>query len=81
MLSRGLFETINRPASLSYQRNAGMPVLSPCRIPAWLAEVCDDRSGSHPISRWLAEARQRPSVGMYPASIAWRSAGSERPSI
>ena len=44
--SRDLLETIRRPAALSHQRKAGMPSLSPSRMPAWLAEVCDERSGS-----------------------------------
>ncbi len=30
-----------------------MSWLSPSRIPAWLAPVCEERSGSQPISRWL----------------------------
>ena len=34
-----LLVTISLPAGLSYQRKAGMFVLSPRRIPAWLAEV------------------------------------------
>src|SRR5690242_19424891 len=41
-----LLDTISFPEGLSYQRKAGMPVLSPSKIPAWLAEVCEERSGS-----------------------------------
>src|SRR6476659_7728484 len=74
-------ETINLPASLSYHRKAGIPVLSPSRIPAWLADVCDDRSGSQLINVWDPSSIQRLSVGMYPLSIAWRRIGSANPSI
>ena len=32
--SAGRFETISRRVAFSYQRNAGIPSLLPCRIPA-----------------------------------------------
>src|SRR4051795_8405833 len=57
-----LLETISLPSGLSYQRNAGIPVLSPRRIPAWLAEVCDERSGSQGRSLCEPSAIQRCSV-------------------
>ena len=59
-----LLETISLPAGLSYQRKAGMSVLSPRRMPAWLAEVWEERSGSQPRSRWVPVVSQRWSVGM-----------------
>ena len=37
--------------SFSHQRNAGMKLLLPCRMPAWLAEVCDGSSAVHLSSR------------------------------
>jgi hypothetical protein len=37
--SRGRFEVRILPVSLSYQPNAGMSLLLPWRIPAWLAPV------------------------------------------
>ena len=45
--SAGAEQAITRPVSLSTQRNAGISSFEPRRIPAWLAPVCDDRSGSH----------------------------------
>ena len=67
--------------SLSYQRNAGMLWLLPCRMPAWLAPVCDDRSHSQRVIRWEPLRTHRASVGALPLAIAWRSTGSASPSI
>src|SRR5690606_36629514 len=44
-------DVTTRPSALSYHRYAGRLWLFPCRIPAWLAPVCDDRSHSHGTSR------------------------------
>ena len=43
-------ETSSACRGLSHQRKAGMPSLEPSRMPAWLAEVWDERSGSQRIS-------------------------------
>ena len=48
--SSGAEQVITLPVSFSTQRNAGMSSFDPSRIPAWLAPVWDDRSGSHPVS-------------------------------
>ena len=40
-----------------------MSSLSPSRMPAWLAPVCEDRSVSHSSSRWLPSASQRAMFG------------------
>ena len=49
--SAGWLETRSRPLAFSYQRKAGMPSLLPCRMPAWLAEVCEGGGHSH-SARW-----------------------------
>ena len=49
--SAGEEQAITRPVSFSTQRKAGMSSLEPSRIPAWLAPVCEERSGSHSSSR------------------------------
>ena len=46
--SAGWLETSMRWPSFSHQRKAGMKLLLPCRMPAWLADVCD---GSSAIQR------------------------------
>ena len=74
-------DTTIRPSDLSYQRNAGMSVLSPSRIPAWLAEVWHERSHSHGIRRWLPSSSQRATVGTWPPSMARRRVCSDSPSI
>ena len=53
--SAGWFETIITWRSFSHQRNAGMKLLLPCRMPAWLAEVCEGSSAVHLSRRivWL----------------------------
>jgi len=58
--SFGRFVTITRPVSFSYQRNAGMLWLSPSRMPACMAPVCDDRSHSQPCSTWVPHETSRP---------------------
>ena len=40
-----------RAVSFSTQRKAGMSSFEPSRIPAWVAPVCEERSGSHSASR------------------------------
>ena len=70
-----------RPLPLSTQRNAGMSSFDPSRIPAWLAPVCEERSGSHSTSRWLPSSIHRASVGAAPSRIARCSTGRASPSI
>ena len=48
--SSGPEHAMMRPVGLSTHRNAGMSWFEPSRMPAWLAPVCDERSGSHPVS-------------------------------
>ena len=48
--SSGPEHAMIRPVGLSTQRKAGMSWFEPSRMPAWLAPVCDERSGSHPVS-------------------------------
>src|SRR3990172_5223859 len=49
--SCGRFETSRRRVAFSYQRKAGMRSLSPCRMPAWLADVCEGSITSQRPSR------------------------------
>ena len=56
--STGLLETIRCWRSRSYQRNAGIPSLLPCRMPAWLADVIDGRIASQRDSLWLPSRTQ-----------------------
>lgn len=72
---------IIRPVARSYQRKAGIFALFPCKMPAWLAPVWDDRSHSHPTIRCDPDRSQRDRVGMKPSRMARRSVGSESPSI
>ena len=58
-----------------------MSSFEPSRIPAWLAPVCDERSGSHSTSRCDPSSSQRASVGAEPTVIACRSTGRASPSI
>ena len=53
----------------------------PRRIPAWLAPVCEERSGSHSTKRWPSSASQRAMVGALPSRIARCRTGSASPSI
>ena len=43
--SAGFEHAVSLPVSLSTQRKAGMSSFEPRRMPAWLAPVCDERSG------------------------------------
>ncbi len=70
-----------RPDSLSTQRKAGMSWFEPSRMPAWLAPVCDERSGSHSVSTYEPSAIQRAMFGAFPSRIALRKTGIARPSI
>ena len=72
---------MTRPGRLSTQRNAGMSSFDPSRIPAWLAPVCDERSGSHSTSRWVDDWSHDAMVVAFPSRIARRSTGSASPSI
>ena len=45
--------------SFSTQRKAGMSSFDPSRIPAWLAPVCEERSGSHSTSTCEPSPSQR----------------------
>ena len=66
---------------MSTQRKAGMSSFEPSRIPAWLAPVCEERSGSHSARACVPSATQRAMVGAFPSRIARRSTGSASPSI
>ena len=79
--SFGRLETIVRPVSFSYQRKAGMSKLLPCRMPGWLAPVCDDRSHSQGTRRWVPDRIQRAIIGMWPLRSARRSVAWASPSI
>ncbi len=48
--SAGAEQVIIVPVSFSTHRKAGMSSLEPSRIPAWLAPVCEERSGSQSAS-------------------------------
>src|SRR3954451_24322283 len=79
--SAGLLETIRRWVSRSNQRTAGIPSLVPCRIPAWLAEVIDGRSGSHWDRTWLPLRIQPAMVLTDPALTRPARIGGGRPLI
>ena len=53
--SPGPEQAMTRPVSLSTQRKAGMSSFDPSRMPAWLAPVCDERSGSHSTRRYVPD--------------------------
>ena len=79
--SGGAEHVMSVAVSFSTQRKAGMFSFEPRRMPAWLAPVCDERSGSHSTKRWLSSASQRAMFGALPSRIArWRT-GSASPSI
>ena len=77
--SSGAEHATSRPVSFSTQRKAGMSSLEPSRIPAWLAPVCDERSGSHSTSREVAVVEPARHRRRAPAAIARRSTGSREP--
>ena len=79
--STGLLETISFLRSRSYQRNAGIPSLLPCRMPAWLADVIDGRIASHGERTWLPLRIQLASVLTEPARTRPARIGCARPSI
>src|SRR5829696_2021220 len=79
--SSGAEQVIIVPVSFSTQRNAGMSWFEPSRMPAWLAPVCDDRSGSHSMRRCVSSLSQRAMFGALPSRIARRRTGNARPSI
>ena len=79
--SAGAEQAISVPVSFSTHRNAGMFSFEPSRIPAWLAPVCEERSGSHSASWYPSSATQRAMLGALPSRIAWRRIGSASPSI
>ena len=67
--------------SFSTHRNAGMSSFEPSRIPAWLAPVWEERSGSHSTMLCVSAASQRAMFGAFPSRIARRRTGSASPSI
>ena len=67
--SFGLLDTIRCWRSRSYQRNAGIPSLLPCRMPAWLAEVIDGSIASQRDSLWLRSRTQLAIVLTEPARM------------
>ena len=79
--SAGAEHVISVAVSFSTQRNAEMSSFEPSRIPAWLAPVCEERSVSHSVSRWVWSASQRAMVGALPSRNARRSTGRASPSI
>src|SRR3972149_2015752 len=79
--SCGRFETSRRRVAFSYQRKAGMRSLSPCRMPAWLADVCEGSITSQRPSRIRRARSQRDMTGTRPARTWLRSTGWLRPSI
>ena len=64
----------------SHQRKAGMFELFPSKMPAWLAEVCEEVSVSQSASTWLPDSSQWARVGMAPSRIARSRTGLARPS-
>ena len=79
--SAGLFATITLSLARSYQRKAGMPSMTPCRIPIWLAGVVAGSLGVHSVITWLPDLIHRVSVGTVPAVTAICSTGNGTPSI
>src|SRR3954447_4297908 len=79
--STGLLDAIRCWRSRSYQRNAGIPSLLPCRIPAWLPDVIDGRIASHLESLWLPSRTQFAIVLTEPARIRPARIGWASPSI
>ena len=65
----------DQPAGcLSNQRKAGMSALAPSRMPAWLAEVWEERSGSQLGERWSA----RRASGRFGAASRRRGLAQDR---
>ncbi len=79
--SAGLLATITLSRARSYQRKAGMPSMTPCRIPIWLAGVVAGSLGVHSVIRWLPDRIHRVKVGTVPAVMAICSTGNGTPSI
>ena len=79
--SAGAEQVISLPVSFSTQRKAGMFALEPSRIPAWLAPVCEERSVSHSIRRWVPSFSHRASTGALPSRMARLRTGAASPSI
>ena len=72
--SAGRFATITRSRARSYQRKAGIPSITPCRIPIWLAGVVAGSLGVHSRTVCVPERTHRDRVGTVPAVIAiWRT--------
>ena len=67
--------------SFSIHLNAVMSSLLPCRIPAWLAPVCEDRSVSHCLRIWVLSSIIDLTVGISPLSMASHSTSWASPSI
>ena len=63
-----------------YHRKAGMLSLSPWRMPAWEADVCDGSRTDQGVMRCEPDRTQRAMCGALPVRIAKRSSGSARPS-
>ena len=78
--SAGLLATRTRSCSRSYQRKAGMPSITPCRMPIWLAGVVAGSLGVHSCRRCVPDRTHRVSVGTVPAVIAICSTGNGTPS-
>ena len=68
--SSGPEHAMIRPVALSTQRKAGMSWFEPSRMPAWLAPVCDERSGSH--SRQLVAPLGHPARHVRRVAVAHR---------
>ena len=78
--SAGRLATITRSLARSYQRNAGMPSITPCRMPIWLAGVVAGSFGVHSRSSWVPERIHRVRVGTVPAVTAICNTGNGTPS-
>src|SRR3954469_4677533 len=79
--SAGLLAAIRWWRAPPYQRNAGIPSLLPCRMPAWLPDVIDGRIASHFDSLWLPSRTQFAMVLTDPARIRPARIGWASPSI
>jgi hypothetical protein len=79
--SAGRLATITRSLARSYQRNAGIPSITPCRIPSWLAGVVAGSFGVHSARSYAPDRIQRDRVGTVPAVTAIWTTGKGTPSI
>ena len=67
--------------AFSIHLKAVMSSLFPCKIPAWLAPVCEDRSVSHSFRTWLLFSIMPFTVGIKSLSRASHNTSYASPSI